>query len=145
MTVLPRNPNKVPAWLNHPAIEVVRGQLSNREAVESAFAGKDAAILVALGWGNTAIDVLQADTLPSLYLFETAAELGVKHLIYTSSTVAYGEHRHMRSSLAEIARSVFSASAGQMARLGLKGTFRLTPFDTMTPTTREFLRLGHLP
>ncbi len=93
MTVLPRNPNKVPAWLNHPAIEVVRGQLSNREAVESAFAGKDAAILVALGWGNTAIDVLQADTLPSLYLFETAAELGVKHLIYTSSTVAYGEHR----------------------------------------------------
>jgi len=51
----------------------------------------------------------------------------------------------MRFSFSEIARSVFSASAGQMAKLGLKGTFRLTPFEPMIPTTREFLRLGHLP
>jgi len=65
VTVLARNPNKVPAWLNHPAIEMVRGQLSDREAIKSALAGKDAAIHVALGWGNTAVDMLQADTLPS--------------------------------------------------------------------------------
>ena len=42
--------------------------------------------------------MLEADTLPSLFIFQTAVELGIKNLIYTSSVLAFGD---LRESLSE--------------------------------------------
>lgn len=93
VTVLARNPHKVKGFLNHPHIDLVAGDLRDRSVIDQALQGQDACIHVALGWGDTAVEMLEADTLPALYIFETAAQAGVKDLVYTSSTAAYGEHR----------------------------------------------------
>jgi UDP-glucose 4-epimerase len=93
VTILARNPEKVSGFLGNDRIKLVKGTLKDREAIAAALVGVDAVIHVALGWGDTAVDMLEADTLPSLYIFETAAQLGVKNMIYTSSIAAYGEHR----------------------------------------------------
>lgn len=91
VTILARNPHKVRGFLGNPSIELIQGTLYDRETIKNALDGKDACIHIALGWGDTAVDMLNADTLPSLYIFETAAKLGVKKLIYTSSIASYGD------------------------------------------------------
>ena len=94
VTVLARNLNKVPALARHPKVTMVSGSLADRDAIKRALGGQEACIHVALGWGNTAVDMLEADTLASVYIMETAAQMGASQIIYTSSTAAYGEHRN---------------------------------------------------
>ncbi len=91
VTILARNPKKVKGFLGNPSIEFVKGTLYERDIIEKAMKDKDACIHIALGWGNTAVDLLEADTKPSVFILETAAKLGVKKVIYTSSTAAVGE------------------------------------------------------
>jgi len=93
VTILARNVRKVSGFIGSKDIELVQGTLYDRDVIERALDGKDACIHIALGWGETAVEMLQADTLPSLYIFETAAQLGITNLIYTSSIAAFGEQR----------------------------------------------------
>lgn len=87
VTILARNPNKVPALAGKPGIDLVQGDLTDLALLESLVQGKDACIHVALNYtGTTGHQMLRGDTLPSVYLADCAAEANVKHFIYTSST-----------------------------------------------------------
>ena len=88
MSILARNPDKVPALVNLPGVTIVPGLLADFDVMEEAMKGCDAVIHIALGWGDHATSMLKNDTFPSVFLFETAARFGIKHFIYTSSTAA---------------------------------------------------------
>ncbi|MBN1796970.1 MAG: NAD(P)-dependent oxidoreductase [Spirochaetales bacterium] len=89
--VLARNPQKLPALAQLPGIRTIKGTLSDFEVIRQNLKHKDAVVHVALGWGDTAVDMLNNDTLPSVFIMEQAAEAHVKHFMYTSSTAAFGE------------------------------------------------------
>lgn len=93
VTLLARNPEKVPPFQSMAGIRIVRGGMEDRDVLATSLPGHDACIHNALHWGNSAQEMLLNDTLSSVFLFETAAKSGVKHLVYTSSTAAMGEFR----------------------------------------------------
>ncbi|MBN2533127.1 MAG: NAD(P)-dependent oxidoreductase [Spirochaetales bacterium] len=90
ITVLARNPEKVPALEKLPGISLVPGLISDFDVIEEHLKDQDAFIHIALGWGELATSMLKNDTFPSIFLFETAARLGISRFIYTSSTAAVG-------------------------------------------------------
>jgi UDP-glucose 4-epimerase len=89
ITVLARNPDKVPELWSLPAVRCVPGTLTSAGAIAEALAGQDACIHIALGWGDDAVALAEADTRPAIGIFQTAADLGVEHLIYTSSVAVF--------------------------------------------------------
>ena len=95
VTVLARNPDKVPAFKNLPGVNILKGGLADFDLIEKKLPGHDACIHNALGWGDTAVEMLKNDTLCSVFIFEKAAASGVKQLIYTSSTAALGDFRQI--------------------------------------------------
>jgi UDP-glucose 4-epimerase len=90
VTILARNPDKVPGLHDIRGVTIVPGLLTDFDTIEEHMAGKDACIHIALGWGELATSMLKNDTFPSVFLFETAGRLGVRQCIYTSSTAAVG-------------------------------------------------------
>ena len=88
-----RNPQKVPALGTEPGIALARLELKDPTSWAPALAGADVLVHVALGWGEGALPMLQADTAASVGLFEAAHAAGVRKIIYTSSTAAVGEQR----------------------------------------------------
>jgi UDP-glucose 4-epimerase len=90
ITILARNPDKVPQLHNLPGVSIVPGLLTDFDVIEDCLKEKDACIHIALGWGDLSTSMLKNDTFPSVFLFETAARFGIKHFIYTSSTAAVG-------------------------------------------------------
>lgn len=97
VTVLARNPDKVAGFRDVGAIRFVRGELRDRDAVRRALAGQDACIHVALGWGDNATEMAEADTVPSLFIFDEAVRAGVGTILYTSSIAAFGDTRPLFS------------------------------------------------
>lgn len=93
ISILARNPDKVSGFHKHDSIEFLEGTLYDNDIIEKGLKDKDACIHIALGWGDTAFDMLEKDTKPSIFIMETAAKLGVKKLIYTSSTASFGDLR----------------------------------------------------
>jgi len=93
VTVLARNPTKVSGFLDVPGIDFVEGSLRDRPAISRALEGKDACIHVALGWGDTATEMAEGDTVPSLFIFDEAVRAGVGRIVYTSSIAAFGDPR----------------------------------------------------
>ncbi len=90
VTILARNKNKVPALNQLDNVEVVEGDLSDFKLIESMLARKDACIHVALKYTKrTGHEVLMDDTVPTVKMSDMAANAGVKHFIYTSSTAAH--------------------------------------------------------
>ncbi|MGB7537573.1 MAG: NAD(P)-dependent oxidoreductase [Anaerolineales bacterium] len=89
VTILARNPAKVPALAKIPNVEIVPGGITDRQLLEKLVQGKDAVVHVALNYTKkSGWEVLLDDTLPSVYLSDAAAGAGVRHFIYTSSTAA---------------------------------------------------------
>ncbi|MFO1475962.1 MAG: NAD(P)-dependent oxidoreductase [Verrucomicrobiota bacterium] len=89
ITILARDPDKVPALRKVPGIRIAAGTLTDLPRLESLVAGHDACIHVALNYTRKAgSEVLLDDTLPTVFLSDAAARAGVKHFIYTSSTAA---------------------------------------------------------
>ena len=86
-----RNPSKVPALGDVPGIELRRGELNDPFSWSDCLERCDALIHIALGWGETGLDMLRNDTEASLRLFQAAVEAGIKRIVYTSSTAACGE------------------------------------------------------
>jgi UDP-glucose 4-epimerase len=93
VTLLARNPDKVPVLKETPGVTIVPGFMADFETIEGALPGHEACIHVALWWGEGAYNMLMNDTRTSVFLCETAARLGVEHFIYTSSTAALGAFR----------------------------------------------------
>lgn len=93
VVLLTRTPERIPAYCEMENVTVVKGNILEHDVMAKAMEGCDAVVHVALGWGNTPVEMLQNDTLVSCFLMETAEKLGVKKMIYTSSTAAYGPLR----------------------------------------------------
>ncbi len=89
--VLARNPHKIPALKNIPAVKVVQWQIGQDLLPALKNQQPETLIHIALGWGDDAQSMLLNDTLGSVKLFEQAVSLGVQRIIYTSSTAAAGE------------------------------------------------------
>ncbi|MBN1953201.1 MAG: NAD(P)-dependent oxidoreductase [Bacteroidales bacterium] len=88
ITLLARNPDKVPALHSLPGVTLVEGQINDYELIRKLMPGHEVCIHIALHWGDSPVQMLLNDTRSSVNLFETAAEAGVKEIIYTSSTAA---------------------------------------------------------
>ncbi len=89
VTILARNPDKVPALRAFAGIEIVPGEITDRRRLEQLVSGKDAVVHVALNYTkSTGWEVLMDDTLPTVFLCDAAAAAGVKDFVYTSSTSA---------------------------------------------------------
>jgi len=90
ITILARNPDKVPGLKDLKNVKIIKCLLKDFNIIKKNLKGIDAVIHVALGWGDTAYDMLQNDTMPSVYLMEESAKAGIKKFIYTSSTAVFG-------------------------------------------------------
>lgn len=92
VTAFCRTPKKIGTFYS-PNLTVVPGLISDFPLVNHLVKNQDAVIHCALGWGNSAVKMLERDTLPAVNLFEAAIDVGVKKIIYTSSSIAVGEYR----------------------------------------------------
>jgi UDP-glucose 4-epimerase len=90
ITVLARNPTKVPGLISLPSVRFFHGTLTSPRAITEALRGQQACIHIALGWGDSALAMAESDTLPAIGIFQAAADLGVRHVIYTSSVAVFG-------------------------------------------------------
>jgi UDP-glucose 4-epimerase len=88
VTVLARNPNKIPGFKKIKQLEIVEGDITDTKLLEKLIVGKDACILIAVSYSEqkTGWEILQDDTLPTVFISNIAAGEKVKHFIYTSST-----------------------------------------------------------
>jgi UDP-glucose 4-epimerase len=87
VTILARNKNKVPGFSGVSNLEIIQGNVTDKKLLEQLVVGKDAVIHTALNYTKkTGWEVLEDDTLPTVYLSDVAAYAHVKHFIYTSST-----------------------------------------------------------
>lgn len=93
LTMLIRSPDKIPAFSSMPRVQIAVGTLKDFSLIAAAISGCDVCIHVALGWGESALEMLHNDTAPSVSLFQCAIDAGVKQIIYTSSTAAVGDLR----------------------------------------------------
>jgi UDP-glucose 4-epimerase len=96
LVILARNPEKVRGFINHPQITFAKGSTDDPYRVNKALQGCEAAIHVALSWGNEAVSMLKNETLTSVNIAEAAAHAGVKHFIFTSSEMAFGDRDQFR-------------------------------------------------
>ncbi|MDR1560201.1 MAG: NAD(P)-dependent oxidoreductase [Clostridiales bacterium] len=90
VTILARNPGKIPAFLANPSIKLLKGEIKDREVIKAGLYGKDAVVHLALGEFSTAVGAVENDVLPLAYIMETAALMGIKNLISTSTIATYG-------------------------------------------------------
>jgi UDP-glucose 4-epimerase len=127
--IFARNPDKVRAFKGNPSIQIVQGWLTDRDVIKFALEGMDAVVHIALGWGDMAVAMLQADTLPSVFIFETAAQLGVKKILYTSSVAAIGDHREILNEDTNLRPNNFygaTKAAAEAYLLGMRGMYDVT-------------------
>jgi UDP-glucose 4-epimerase len=87
VTILARNPEKVPALGQISGIRIVPGDITDRGLLDGLVQGQDACVHVALNYTKpTGWEVLLEDTLPTVYLAGASAAAGVRQFLYTSST-----------------------------------------------------------
>jgi UDP-glucose 4-epimerase len=90
LVAIARNPGKTPSLSDHPRVQRVAATLYDYDVIKRSLEGCQACVHVALGWGNTPLEMLQTDTTATVSLLEACVGAGVEHFIYTSSTAALG-------------------------------------------------------
>jgi UDP-glucose 4-epimerase len=90
ITVLARNPSRVPALASLPGVEIKKMDIHNFSKLKTMTKKIDALVLVALGWGDTGPDMIKNETLPEVSLIDIAIRRGARKVIFTSSTAAAG-------------------------------------------------------
>lgn len=88
ITILARNPDKIPEFEEIKELEIVKGDLTDSKLLENLIRGKDACIHIALNYSEEkkGWEVLRDDTMPTVFMSNIAVRENVKHFIYTSST-----------------------------------------------------------
>jgi len=95
ITIFARNPDKVPGFAGDERIRFVKGTMDDTHAIAQGLKGQDACVHVALSWlDGTAEQTVLHETLPSVRLFQAAAEAGVGKIVYTSSIASFGSAPH---------------------------------------------------
>jgi UDP-glucose 4-epimerase len=94
LKILARNPDKIPSLAKHENVKMIHAGLLDSEAIKKELEGCDACVHIALGWGETPLEMLAKDTTATVQLLEFAANAGCEKFIYTSSTAALGKIRH---------------------------------------------------
>ncbi len=89
VTALVRDPRRAAALEALPGVTLTPGDLADLAPWRPTLATHDACVHLALLWGEASEDLELADLRASARLFEAAAEAGVEHLIYTSSTAVH--------------------------------------------------------
>jgi UDP-glucose 4-epimerase len=111
VTILARNPAKISPLRGLPGLHFVDGTLADGDTIREAMRGCEACIHCALGWGETAAEMVRNDTVHSIDLFEKAVQTGVRRVIYTSSISAVGDFRpKMDAETALRPNSLYSAT-----------------------------------
>lgn len=93
LVLLARTPDKIPAYLVNNRISMIQGTLTDFDVISTAMNNCDACIHLALGWGETPLDMLENDTRCTIHILQRAVQLKMKKFIYTSSTAAGGHDR----------------------------------------------------
>ncbi|MDR0401110.1 MAG: NAD(P)-dependent oxidoreductase [Treponema sp.] len=88
-----RTPERIPGIGEEKNTVLVKGNILELGVMRRALKDCDAVIHIALGWGNTPLDMLDHDTRVTVSLLEGAEEAGLKNFIYTSSTAVYGPNQ----------------------------------------------------
>ncbi len=94
LVLLTRTPNRIPAFKAMKNLTVVAGNILDLDIMKEALQGCDAVVHIALGWGNTPVEMIDHDTRVTAFLADAAEKAGVKQFIYTSSTAAMGPLRN---------------------------------------------------
>lgn len=90
LVAMVRNPGKLPWLRTQPRVTLIHAGLDDHEALRKGVEGCRACVHVALGWGDTPVTMLNADTLSTVTLMEACLRAGVEKIIYTSSTAVVG-------------------------------------------------------
>lgn len=90
-TVLARDKNKIPKLTSINGVDLLEWKIGDSIVDLAKVKNIDTLIHIALGWGDEPETMLLNDTLGSVKLFNEAIQIGVKRIIYTSSTAAAGE------------------------------------------------------
>src|SRR4051812_13501116 len=101
VTVLARNPDKIPKLHELPGISLIRGGLDDTDTIRAAMRRHDACIHLALYWEDAPTELELKDTRAAVNVFESAAAAGVARLVYASSTAV---HRPFTERMDESAR-----------------------------------------
>ncbi|GHV14118.1 hypothetical protein FACS189491_10020 [Spirochaetia bacterium] len=94
LVVYTRTPDRIPQIGQQKNVTVVKGNILDLDIMERALRGCDAVVHIALGWGNTPVEMLDHDTRVTAFLLEKAERAGVKNFVYTSSTAVYGNNQN---------------------------------------------------
>ncbi|MBP1572943.1 MAG: NAD(P)-dependent oxidoreductase [Oscillospiraceae bacterium] len=92
--LLTRTPERIPAFSQMENVKVIKGSILDFDVLKEAVMGCDAAIHIALGWGNDPVEMLANDTRVTAFLLDACESAGIKNFIYTSSTAATGNLRN---------------------------------------------------
>lgn len=90
LVVLARNEHKTTALSHHPNVTRLHATLYDFDTIRTALDGCRACIHIALGWGDTPVEMLKTDTTATVSLLQSCVDAGVEHFLYTSSTAVMG-------------------------------------------------------
>ncbi|GHV03024.1 hypothetical protein FACS189485_05080 [Spirochaetia bacterium] len=93
LVVYTRTPERIPQIGQQKNVTVVKGNILDLDIMGKALQGCDAVVHIALGWGNTPLEMLDHDTRVTVSLLEQAEKAGVKNFVYTSSTSVFGPNQ----------------------------------------------------
>jgi uncharacterized protein YbjT (DUF2867 family) len=101
VTVFARAPEKLKTrpWANHPNLKIVQGDVLDRESLQKALAGCDAAYYLVHSMNPDVVDFSQTDRIAAENMVSVAEEVGLKQIIYLGGLGEDGEQlsHHLRS------------------------------------------------
>lgn len=115
ITILARNPDKVPALRRLSNVKIVRANMQDYAALKKFIKKPDALVHIALCWGDTGPDMIRNETIASVRLIELGIKKGAKKIIFTSSTAAGGyTHVTIREDSLRLPEDFYGASKGSV-------------------------------
>ncbi len=85
-----RTPERIPAFREMEGVTLCQGDILEHDKMAEGMKGCHAVIHIALGWGNSPVEMLENDTRVTCFLMQEAERQGLEKMLYTSSTAAMG-------------------------------------------------------